>query len=135
MIGLQEISGGLARVGDTDASLSVCQEHSARLSQGHGVGVGDRCFFGPLIHQTSIAVLLPADGILLCLEQGFGLGPNDLGCNSVQGGIGIRTGERGTGWNLGATTDQKRGRQECPENVLTVEHNLPSSAPSAECAR
>ena len=134
-VGLQGITRGLASLGVSEASLSMCQVHAARLPQRYGLGVGHRGLFGPLVHQASIAVLFPANGILICLEQRLGLGPNDSGRNPIQCGIRIGAGQRGAVGKFGPTANKERPSQEGPAHVLMVGHTVPSSAPSGGCAR
>ena len=95
----------------------MCQVHAARLPQRYGVGVGHRGLFGPLVHQASIAVLFPANGILICLEQRLGLGQNDSGRNPIQCGIRIGAGQRRAVGKFGAHSQQgasqSRGSSTC----------------------
>ena len=135
MVGLQRITCGLASLGVSEASLSMCQVHAARLPQRYGVGVGHCGLFGPLVHQAGIAVLFPANGILICLEQRLGLGQNDSGRNPIQCGIRIGAGQRRAVGKFGPTANKERPSQEGPAHVLMVGHTVPSSAPSGGCAR
>ena len=75
-VGLQRITCGLASLGVSrrvEHAPSACRKVAPTLWR----GCSHRGLFGPLVHQASIAVLFPANGILICLEQRLGLGPND----------------------------------------------------------